>query len=611
MSLRARGGAALATAVAILLATPAAASAHAYLTHTSPLPNAVLASSPRRVALTYDEAVEPRFAIISVTDAAGHQLTTAPVSRSPSNPDTLFVPLKPHLPRGWYLIYWRAISVDGHPVQGAYTFAVGPEPGPPPQFAIPNISETATTPNLLAARWIMFLSVMVSIGLFAFRMLIARPLMARVEGTNLRPVTIAFCVMAAVGVVAIPTYLDIATSIDSLRSPFAVGELVPLFRVTAFGRAYVDMEICYVLFVAAAAVALWVDRPLRRQRSIAELLSVTGALVGAAAVLLVPGLAGHAAQTAPRGLSLLLDWCHLISGSIWLGGLVGLLVVWATLPAGRRVAGLGVCVPRFSNVALASVLVLLATGVGATIIHIPILAALWQTSYGIAILVKIGLLSAAMLLGAVNLLRSKPRLVAATAQPGLGEPAARLLRRTVSGEVILASSAVLAAAILSSLAPPSSALAQLDSALATVGPSRVASTVTQNGYTFRVLVNPNKVAQENSFALQITKTRPAGHRCRRDPDLRDARHADAEPGVPDEGDPPRCLLALGAGARHDRALGARLQHHSQGRLAVHRLHRRPRRRMSARVRLAASLLALAAGAAAALIVVLLVRTALG
>jgi copper transport protein len=505
MSLRARNGAALTAAVVLVLATPAVASAHAYLTHTSPLPNAILAASPRRVALTYDEAVEPRFAIISVTDAAGHQLTTAPVSRLPSNPDTLFVPLKPHLPRGWYLIYWRAISVDGHPVQGAYTFAVGPEPGPPPQFAIPNISETATTPNLLAARWIMFLSVMVSIGLFAFRMLIARPLMARVEETNLRPVTIAFCVMAAVGVIAIPTYLDIATSINSLRSPFAVGQLVPLFRVTAFGRAYVDMEICYVLFVAAAALALWVDRPLRRQRSIAELLSVTGALVGAAAVLLVPGLAGHAAQTAPRGLSLLLDWCHLISGSIWLGGLVGLLVVWATLPAGRRVAGLGVCVPRFSNVALASVLVLLATGVGATVIHIPILAALWQTSYGVAILVKIGLLAAAMLLGAVNLLRSKPRLVAATTQPGIGEPAARLLRRTVSGEVILASSAVLAAAILSSLAPPSSALAQLDSALATVGPSRVASTVTQNGYTFRVLVNPNKVAQENSFALQITR----------------------------------------------------------------------------------------------------------
>ena len=44
------------------------------------------------------------------------------------------MPLRPHLPEGWYLVYWRAISVDGHPVQGAFTFAVGPNPGPPPQF---------------------------------------------------------------------------------------------------------------------------------------------------------------------------------------------------------------------------------------------------------------------------------------------------------------------------------------------------------------------------------------------------------------------------------------------------------------------------------------------
>ena len=38
------------------------------------------------------------------------------------------MPVQPHLPEGWYLVYWRAISVDGHPVQGAFTFAVGPNP---------------------------------------------------------------------------------------------------------------------------------------------------------------------------------------------------------------------------------------------------------------------------------------------------------------------------------------------------------------------------------------------------------------------------------------------------------------------------------------------------
>ena len=64
-------------------------------------------------------------------------MTTGPVTRSPSNPDTLVVPLKTQLPEGWYLVYWRAISVDGHPVQGAFTFAVGPNPGPAPQFVDP------------------------------------------------------------------------------------------------------------------------------------------------------------------------------------------------------------------------------------------------------------------------------------------------------------------------------------------------------------------------------------------------------------------------------------------------------------------------------------------
>ena len=59
----------------------------------------------------------------------------------------------------------------------------------------------------------------------------------------------------------------------------------------------------------------------------------------------------------------------------------------------------------------------------------PALDALWLTGYGVAILVKIGLLIAAMALAAGNLLRTKPRLRGRRANdPELGEPAARLLR---------------------------------------------------------------------------------------------------------------------------------------------------------------------------------------
>jgi len=501
-----RGRAALGAAlVAGALAIPGAASAHAYLIKTFPVASALLAVPPPAVALTYDEAVEPRFAIISVTDKAGRQETTAAPTRSPADPDTLVVPLRAHLPQGWYLVYWRAISVDGHPVQGAFTFAIGPHPGQAPQFTVPHISQTATTTPLLIARWAMFLTVMSAIGLFFMRIAIARPAARRPAAAGLAPLTRAFALAAALGLVAVPVYLDEATAIDSLRSFFAFGSLVPLFRVTAFGRGYVDLELCFALFCAAAAVALWVDEPGRESRSIAEILAGIGAAAAAAAVLIVPGAAGHAAQTAPRWLALILDWLHLLSGSVWIGGLIGLLVLWWSLPASRRVAALSICVPRFSNVALVSVAVLLGSGVWATVLHMPILAALWRTAYGQTILVKAGLLSAAMLLGGVNLTRTRPRLLAARERPELGRPALSLLRRVVSGELALLVTAVLAAAVLSSLAPPPPALAEEGSALAEVGPGRVATTLRHGAYTLRVLVDPNRAVAPNTFAVKITR----------------------------------------------------------------------------------------------------------
>jgi copper transport protein len=500
-----RAGPILAAALLGALVFAASASAHAYLVRTSPTASGVLNSPPAQVALTFDEAVEPRFAIVSVTNASGHQVTTAGVSRSAANPDTIQTPLRSGLAEGWYLVYWRAISVDGHPVQGAFTFAVGPNPGPPPQFPVPHLSATATTPQLLITRWLVFGLIMSSIGLLVLRLAIARPLIRRRPGTSLRPISTAFVVTSLLGLIAIPVYLDLAIANDSLRSVFDLGALVPLYRVTEFGRGYLDLELCFALFCIAGWVALWLDRPERERRSVAELGAGTGALLAAAAVLLIPGAIGHAGQASPRGVSVGLDFVHLSAGSVWLGGLLGLLVLWASLDPQERARSLNVVVPRFSNVALAAVIVLFGTGTGATIVHMPTLNALWKTGYGVAILVKAGLLAGAIVLGAVNLLRTKPRLAASEARPMLGEPASRLLRRTASGEVLLVGGAVFAAAVLSSLAPPPPSFALQNSALAKVGPGRVAQTVKHAGYTLQVLVSPNKAAAPDDFALRITK----------------------------------------------------------------------------------------------------------
>ena len=471
---------------------PSAASAHAYLVKTVPTASQVLAGPPRNIQLTYDEAVEPKFAIISVTNAAGQQETTGPVHRAPSDPDTLVVPLRPHLPEGWYLIFWRAISVDGHPVEGAFTYAVGPNPGPAPQFKLPNISATAITAPLLIARWVMFLSVMGAVGLLVFRLLIVRPVVRRVEGVSLRALSVAYVACSVVGLIAIPVYLDFSTANDSLRSVFDLSALIPLYGVTAFGRAILEMWACFALFSFAGWVSLWLDRPQRQRRSIAGLVSVSGGLLAAAAVLIIPGTAGLAAQTSPRGWTLSFDWLHLAAGSVWLGGLTGLLVLWFSLSLRDRVPALSVCVPRFSAVAVGAVLVLGASGIGEAIDHLPTLNALWLTSYGKAILVKTGLFLGALLIASGNLLRSRPGLIAAPTRPDLGDRAARLLRRLVSGETFLVLGIVFAAAVLSSLAPPPPAFALQSSALAKVGPGTVVRDGQPRGYQLKAPGDPEQ-----------------------------------------------------------------------------------------------------------------------
>jgi copper transport protein len=511
---RAAGPLAAVVAIAASLAVTATASAHAYLIKTEPAASGILDSPPGQVALTYDEAVEPRFAIISVTSAEGTQETTGPVQRSPANPDTLIVALRPRLPQGWYLVYWRAISVDGHPVQGAFTYAVGPNPGPAPQFTVPSVGGSATSPQPLIARTVMFLAVMIAIGLFVLRFIVARVMVRRVQGVRLRALSIAFVIASAIGLLAIAAYLDVSTALDSLRSVFDVGALVPLFRVTAFGRGYVDMLLCFALFCVAGWTSLYLDRADRPHRSVAELAAQAGALLAAAAVLILPGASGHAAQTSPAGLTLPADWVHLIAGSLWLGGLVGLLVLWLSLPADRRVPALSVVVPRFSNLALGSVAAIAVTGTIETIDHMPTLDALWKTGYGVAILVKAGILLAAVAVASGNLLATTPGLVAARTDPasGRGRRAAGLLRGLVSGETVLVAGAVFVAALLSSLAPPPPAFALQDTALAQVGPGAVAKTVTQAGYELKILVSPNKAAAPDSFAVQITHDgRPLRH----------------------------------------------------------------------------------------------------
>ncbi len=108
---------------------------------------------------------------------------------------------------------------------------------------IPSLSETAATPGLVGWRFAAFVAMMLAIGLFAFRMLIARPVLRAVPGTSLRPVTTAFIVALAVSLVSVPIYLIVSTAKFALRSWYDLGTLIPLVRASGFGRSYLDLWI--------------------------------------------------------------------------------------------------------------------------------------------------------------------------------------------------------------------------------------------------------------------------------------------------------------------------------------------------------------------------------
>ena len=115
----------LALVLLALLASPAAAWAHAALQSADPAADSVNAAAPERIELMFNEPVQ--LLSLRLIDAAGrdHSPVTAPEVRD----GHVLWPLPDRLPDGRYLVSWRVSSLDGHVIGGTFTFAVGAAAG--------------------------------------------------------------------------------------------------------------------------------------------------------------------------------------------------------------------------------------------------------------------------------------------------------------------------------------------------------------------------------------------------------------------------------------------------------------------------------------------------
>lgn len=136
-------------------------------------------------------------------------------------------------------------------------------------------------------------------------------------------------------------------------------------------------------------------------------------------------LSGHAAAVTSSALWAIIgiDLLHLLANAAWVGGLLYIgLVLLPTLdaqPAQDWADVLAFGLPRFSVVALTSVIFLAVTGSLNTTVHLTSLQQFWTTTYGRVLLVKIGIFLLMMGISAYHAFFLRPRLTEELAVPML------------------------------------------------------------------------------------------------------------------------------------------------------------------------------------------------
>ncbi len=267
-------------------------------------------------------------------------------------------------------------------------------------------------------RWLQFVALLGIIGAVAFRQLVLRFMRTeqRTPGALMRDTerlpmiriagaSAAQIAMWSVLLLAATALLRLYAQSFALHGSMAVFDTAlvgPMLTQTVWGHGW-------ILELAGLLLAFTGARRARRGASWG-LLSV-----GAIVLAFTPAFSGHASST-PRlvEIAVVADGLHVLGAGGWLGSL--LMVVVAGIPAAMRLGGkergLAVAdlVNAYSPTALAFAGLVAATGVIAAWLHVGSVPALWQTTYGKTLLVKLAILSLVAATGAYNWLRVKPTL---------------------------------------------------------------------------------------------------------------------------------------------------------------------------------------------------------
>ena len=428
----------LAILVGVLALGTTAASAHATLESSSPADGQSVLTSPSEIRITFSEAVTTISGGLSVLDADGK---TVDVGNSEVvGGRTLVAPISETLSDGTYVATYRVLSADGHPVSGSLLFAVG-------AGALDRSAQPSSSGDRLweiiggISRFIMYLAALVAAGVAFFLAFIHDHAEDRWRIVPFVRIGSILALLSAIGIVMSQAALLTGKGAGAVTDSTVLRDV--LNQNLGWSLA--------LLMIGLAAVHLSTDIP---KKVVSQSLAVYGGL----AVTVSFAVWGHATELSPTAISLAADAIHATAAALWLGGLVGLVMVLSvrTPETVRATAGI---IGRFSRMAFWSVIALTLAGLTLTITGSGAsLNSILTTTWGQLVLAKIGLTLIVVLIAAWNRRTLVPSLTSPT--ENTGELAVRwaTLLRTIRAEAVLLVAVVALTAIVVNVPPARTAV---------------------------------------------------------------------------------------------------------------------------------------------------------
>lgn len=454
---------------AVLLGPAAPASAHAVLVNSDPGNGTIVPDAPNKITLNFSESVQLLSGKIQVLAPDGSRADQGDPSASGT---TVTIPLRSGGGRGTYLVSYRVMSADSHPVGGSLTFSVGAASAPPTA----TVDEAEVDPVVRAlipvGKYLGYAGLVLLIGPTLVLALLWPHRLSRTGPGRL--------VWTGIGLIIFSTLLAIW-----LQAPYSTGSGLFDVRVgdlrDVLGSTFGAIMLVRLGVICAAALLL---RPMLRgsgddSKTDLALLGV----LGVAAIATWP-LTGHPTASPVAGVSVVVDAIHLAAMAVWLGGLV-MLVGFLLRKADQR--ELGAILPIWSRWAATAVAALIVAGVIQALIEVASLDGLINSTYGRLILAKVALV--AVVLGFAWFSR---RLV----QSKAAEESPRGLRRIVAAELAITAVVIGVTSALVQIAPPRSAEASQAAGASTT----VTKTLTDQRMAVQIDVFPASVGN-NSIHL--------------------------------------------------------------------------------------------------------------